>query len=93
MDKLDLEGVESSYVENHFGTLFYSITRVEQPKLVVELGTYLGYSALHITAALRDNKHVESEFHMIDLWDRYKYRHCSIENATEIFRRNEFLNL
>ena len=93
MNDLNLEGIESSYIQNHYGDLFYSLIRIEQPSLVVELGTYLGFSGLHMAAALRDNKHGESELHLIDLWDRYKYRHCSIETTTENFRKNDLLNL
>jgi len=37
------------------GRLFYLLVRAHKPKLVVEFGTSLGLSAIHIASALRDN--------------------------------------
>ena len=90
---LNLDGVESSYIQNHFGNVFYSIVRSERPKFLVELGSYQGYSALHMAMALRDNKDIESELHLVDLWDSYKYRHCSLASTVENFRKNDLLSV
>ena len=45
----------SSYEENNYGDLFYSLVRIYRPKKIVELGTKAGYSAYHMARALRDN--------------------------------------
>ena len=92
MLNLDLNGVESSYRSSHLGPLLYGLVRSHTPRLVVELGTYHGYAALHFAAALRDNM-TRSRLHLIDLWNLYPYRHCSIESAQDNFSRNDLLNL
>lgn len=93
MYNLILSGIRSSYAENHLGDFFYSTALAHKPKLTVELGSFMGYSSLHIAAALRDNKDTESEFHLIDLWDKYPYRHCSMETIVQNFKKNELLSL
>lgn len=71
--------MDSSYKKNNYGDLFYALTKVHNPSLVVELGVFEGYSALHIGKALKK----DSDLYLIDLWDRYVYRHCSMCIATE----------
>jgi hypothetical protein len=90
---LDLAGVESSYKDASYGSFFYALVRVLRPVRVVELGTYFGYSGLHMTAALRDNTRTGSEITMIDLWDEYPYRHCSAEETRSHFARNALLDI
>jgi predicted O-methyltransferase YrrM len=90
---LDLTGVESSYKEASYGDVFYALVRIHKPRLVVELGTYLGYSGLHMAAGLRDNAPVESALYLVDLWDDYPYRHCSIANTKSHFTRNGLLGM
>lgn len=90
---LDLDGVESSYRAAHLGFLLYGLVRSHAPRVVVELGTYRGYSALHFAAALRDNADSSNRLHLIDLWSGYPYRHCSMETTRSTFRRNHLLNL
>ena len=90
---LDLAGVESSYKEADYGSLFYSLVRTHRPGLVVELGTYLGYSGLHMAAALRDNAPLVSALHLIDLWDSYPYRHCSMTDTKAHFAKNGLLDV
>src|SRR3989338_5820435 len=59
----------SSYEENNYGELFYSLIRIYQPEKVVELGTLAGYSAYHIARALRANGHGTLDCY--DLWGEY----------------------
>lgn len=93
-NSLDLTGVESSYKEASYGDVFYGLVRTHRPKLIVELGTYLGYSALHMAAAMRDNNTaVEGALYLLDLWDDYPYRHCSIANTKSHFTRNGLLSM
>jgi predicted O-methyltransferase YrrM len=91
--KLNLTGVESSYRDSNYGSLFYSLTCINKPKLVVELGTYQGYSGLHIANALVQNRNVSSEFYMIDLWEDYPYRKCSLQTTKNNFASNGLLSL
>ncbi len=89
---LDLNGVESSYSKNRIGGLFYALTSSCRPRLTVELGTFMGYSALHMAAALSSLGPERSRLCMVDLWDEYPYRHCSLEKTREHFRRNGLLS-
>ncbi|MFQ5708111.1 MAG: O-methyltransferase [bacterium] len=93
MPGLNLFGIHSSYAENDYGQLFYALARILKPSLVVELGTYMGYSALHFAAAMRDNTSVNSELHMIDLWEAYSYRRCTKNVTMEHFRHSELLGV
>jgi predicted O-methyltransferase YrrM len=43
-------------VSPEVGRFLYILVRTRQPKLVVEFGTSFGLSAIHIAAALRDNR-------------------------------------
>lgn len=90
---LDLTDVESTYKQNNYGDLFYSTARVLKPRLVVEFGTYQGYSGMHLAAGLRDNAEIRSELHLVDLWDNYQYRHCSIDATIGNFKRNGLLEM
>ena len=90
MYDLILSGIRSSYAENHLGDFFYTTALAHKPELAVELGSFMGYSSLHIAAALRDNKDTRSELHLIDLWDKYTYRHCSLETIVQNFKKMNF---
>ena len=82
MQSLNLDGVESSYRANDYGALFYALVRTHRPRLVVELGTYMGYSALHMAAAIRDDVSMAmTPIFCIDMWDQYPHRHCSRQDA------------
>jgi hypothetical protein len=90
---LKLTGLESSYLENTYGDLFYTVTKLQKPKFIVELGSYTGYSGLHMAAALRDLTDGQYHLTLVDLWDKYKYRHCSRETTRNHFRQNGLLNM
>ncbi|OGE14676.1 hypothetical protein A2111_03045 [Candidatus Daviesbacteria bacterium GWA1_38_6] len=57
----------SSYEENNYGELFYSLVRIYQPEKVVELGTKAGFSAYHIARGLKANGHGSLDCY--DLWE------------------------
>lgn len=61
----------SSYKENNYGKLFYSLMRVYQPEKVVELGTKAGYSAYHMARGLKDNG--KGTLDCYDLWEKYEF--------------------
>jgi|GEM_PF-1232576 len=89
----NLDGVKSSYLENKYGDIFYSLIQVTQPACVVELGTYLGYSALHIAAALRQQTQSHCQLWMVDLWEDYQFRHCSLTRTRDSFTNNGLIDL
>lgn len=84
----DTTGIDSSYKANDYGLLFYSLVKVYRPKIVCELGSYQGYSALHIAAAMRDNNQSHRQLNLIDLWDQYAFKHCSLEAIHANFARD-----
>lgn len=61
----------SSYQENNYGDLFYSLMRVYQPEKVVELGTKAGFSAYHMARGLKANG--KGKLFCYDLWENYKF--------------------
>ncbi len=61
----------SAYEENNYGELFYALTRIYQPRKVVELGTKAGYSAYYIAKALKANG--TGSLDCYDLWEKYKF--------------------
>lgn len=89
----ELQGIESSYIENSYGDFFYAIAQLYKPQRIVELGTFMGYSALHMAAAFRDCPDSKTHLSLVDLWDNYPFRHCSLETTRENFKKNKLHNL
>jgi hypothetical protein len=79
----------SSYEENNYGDLFYSLIRVYKPDKVVELGTKAGFSAYHIARALRANG--RGSLDCYDLWEKYKYN--SVPKSVALKNLKEFKDI
>lgn len=92
MQPLNLKNIESSYSDNNYGDVLYYLTKSFKPKTIVELGAYQGYSSLHITSALSEQNY-NSEFTIIDLFDKYIYEHCNKNKLIKSFKKNNLLNL
>ena len=71
----------SSYESSNYGTLFYSLVKIYQPKIVVELGTKAGYSAYHIAKGLKENNN--GHLYCYDLWEKYPYNTVTMFDAEE----------
>ncbi len=73
-------GLASSYGMNDLGRTIYTYTMAVKPKIVFEVGTYFGYSAVCIAQALRD---LGGDRMLVcyDLWDKYKYNHCGMSDT------------
>lgn len=92
MHTLNLRNIRSSYSDNNYGDVFYYLIKSFKPKNIVELGTYYGYSALHIAKALSEQDY-NSKFTIIDLWDRYLYNHCDKVITINNFKKNKLLDI
>lgn len=79
----------SSYEQNNYGELFYSLIRVYQPDKVVELGTKAGYSAYHIARGLKTNG--KGTLDCYDLWEDYEFNSVPKSVAEENLK--EFKNI
>ena len=79
----------SSYEENNYGELFYSLIRIYQPEKVVELGTKAGYSAYHIARGLKANR--KGTLDCYDLWEDYQFNSVPKSVAEENLK--EFKNI
>ena len=79
----------SSYEQNNYGDLLYSLIRIYRPKKVVELGTKAGYSAYHIARGLRVNG--KGRLYCYDLWEKYEFR--SVSKAVAKKNLKEFKDL
>ena len=79
--------VESSYDKNDLGKSIYDIVIELNPKVVIEFGILHGYSTLAISQALRDLDN-GGKVIAYDLFENYKYRHGTMEEVTELLKRN-----
>jgi len=72
--KLDqFDDLCSSYVDNNYKFLFYSLVKIVKPCKCVELGVLNGYSLFSMAMALRDNGF--GEITGYDLFEDYRYKH------------------
>lgn len=78
-----MKGIESSYKENNYGALFETITRIYKPDICVELGCLNGYSGIYTARGLKKNR--RGKLYIIDLFENYKYKHCSYLKAKKNF--------
>ena len=72
---------------------FVWIGSLPRSGLVVELGAYRGYAALHFAAALPDNMNSHSRLHLIDLWNPLSLSPLLHGDNPKNFARNNLLNL
>ena len=77
-----VDSIDSSYKDHGYGVLLHALARAFEPRDCIELGVYRGFSLLATAAALRDNG--AGAIVGYDLFDRYPYRHDSIDSC----RRN-----
>lgn len=71
--------MRSSYSENNYGDVFYSIISAWKPIRCVELGVLDGYSTYHIARGLKKNKSGRLESY--DLWEDYPFKHGKMEEV------------
>lgn len=71
----------SSYEENNYGELFYSLMRIYEPEKVVELGTLAGYTAYHMARGLKANG--KGTLDCYDLWEEYEFYSVPKSEAEE----------
>jgi len=71
--------IYSSYAENNLGDDIKNIIIKLKPKRVIEFGVLNGYSTIRIAQGLRENG--EGHITGYDLWEKYPYRHSTIEQA------------
>lgn len=71
----------TSWSNGEYDLFFYGLVRGLRPKLVVELGTYAGYSAYCMASALKDNGFGRLDCY--DLWENYPFNHVFIKEAKE----------
>lgn len=82
----------SSYEQNNYGDLFYTLMRLHWPEKVVELGTKAGYSAYHIARGLRANG--KGTLDCYDLWEKYEFKSVPKSVAEENLKEfKDIINL
>ena len=77
----EIQQLTSSYCARGYGSIFYALARVLQPRLAVEIGILQGFSLLTVAAALRDNGrgHITG----CDLFEAYPYRHADRQQVLQ----------
>ena len=88
---LKVDNIRSSYKQNNYGYLFYSLIRIYKPVKCVELGGLEGYSALYIAKGLKDNG--QGKLDIIDLFEDYPYNKSSLENTRKNFIDNNLRDI
>ncbi|MHC4757681.1 MAG: class I SAM-dependent methyltransferase [Planctomycetota bacterium] len=86
--------VESLYKNSLMGEVMYNTVLKYKPMKIVEFGVYHGYSTVHMAKALQ--KLGSGKIVSYDLWDKYPYRHASMEEAqknVERFGVSDFVEL
>lgn len=97
--KVRVQTLESSYVENNFGEVFYNTLLAHKPFCAVELGSLHGYSMYHIARALKENSlfhQVHGHLNAYDLWEDYPYNHGSLSQVEALLKEkklDEFVSL
>lgn len=76
--------MRSSYIQNNYAEIFYTIVTAYRPVIAVELGVLEGYSTISIARALKRNKEtvgVDCHLDAYDLFEDYKYNKA---NQTDV---------
>lgn len=75
-------------VHPEVGQFLYSLTRNLRPQVVVEIGSFIGYSSICFAQAIEDNKQEEGIVYAIDLFEPHKsvpgVRDWEVNNPLEI---------
>jgi len=66
------------------------LVRIYKPEYCVELGCLNGYSGIYTAKGLKLNK--SGKLFIIDLFEKYSYNHCPIDEARENFILNKVDN-
>ena len=86
---------DTSYAQNNYGMLLYSLVRVLKPQKCVDFGINEGYSTFCIASALKDN---DSNGYLdgYDLFEDYKYKSSTkdkVEEKLNMMNVDEFVTL
>lgn len=81
--------MRSSYKENNYGDLLYSIVKVHKPTICIECGILDGYSTIYIAKALKDlsKQNHQGKLWSFDLFDEYEYKHGKKYDVRHILRQ------
>jgi predicted O-methyltransferase YrrM len=79
-------------IRPEIGEIFYSLARNLKPKIIVEIGAFLGYSAICFAQAIEDNECKDGKVYSIDLFLPHThnplYLSDDIHNPLEFARKN-----
>ena len=88
---LDLSEIEVlTYNLHNYGDFFYKFVIKNKPKIILELGSYMGYSGIHFASGLKENNINNSQLILVDLWSNYSYKKCSRKEILNNFKKNNF---
>ena len=88
--------MRSSYLENSFGDVFYSIVTAFRPLTCIELGVLDGYSTMHIARGIKENVKFGVNGHLdaYDLFEDYEFKHGDMEEVKKnLGDLNQFVTL
>jgi len=77
-----IEQLYSSYKQNGYHYLLYSLVRSLMPERCVELGVLEGFSLMTMGLALKENQ--KGSIHGYDLFEQYPYRHARFADVAAL---------
>lgn len=73
--------VNQAYKDSCLGWVLHSLVLDHKPETVIEIGTFCGFTAIYIAAALA--KSTQGQLNCFDLWEKYPHKHTSLKIAED----------
>jgi predicted O-methyltransferase YrrM len=83
--------LESTYQKNNIGKTIYETVLKYRPNIVIDFGVLYGYSTICIAKALQVNGF--GKIYAYDLWDKYPYKHTTIDIARKNLEKYDVSSL
>lgn len=86
-----LDGINSSYSDHNYSSLFYYLVLNKKPKSIVEMGILDGYSLFSFAKACHDIG--DGKILAIDLFDDYPYNKADFDKLNEYIKKFNLENI
>ena len=87
--------MRSSYIQNNYGGVLYSLMLKLKPKVAVELGVLDGYSTIHIAEGIKQNfnEDIAGRLVSFDLFEKYPYNHGDKKQVEQELRAGDIYDV
>lgn len=83
--------MRSSYAQNNYGEVLFSMVTAYKPARIVELGVLDGYSTFHISEGIRKNNY--GHLKAYDLFEDYPYKHSRYDDIRLLFEEDDNVSI